>query len=42
MQDIDLKDVSVYNKKKTALYKAAYCSNEKKRTFFIYHIYVFV
>ena len=36
MQDIDLKDVYVYNKKKTALYKAAQCFYTKKRTFFTY------
>lgn len=42
MQDVDLKDVYVYNKKKTALYKAAQCFYTKKRTFFISHIYIFV
>lgn len=42
MQDVDLKDVYVYNKKKTALYKAAQYFHKKKRTFFISHTYIFV
>lgn len=42
MQDIDLKDVYVYNKKKTALYKAVQYFHKKKRTFFISHTYIFV
>ena len=42
MQDVDLKVVYVYNKKKTALYKAAQCFYKKKRTFFISHTYIFV
>ena len=42
MQDVDLKVVYVYNKKKTALYKAVQCFYKKKRTFFISHTYIFV
>ena len=42
MQDVDLKDVYVYNKKKTALYKAAQCFYKKKRTFlYLTPIYLF-
>lgn len=43
MQDVDLKDVYVYNKKKTALYKAVQCFYKKKTyVFYISHLYIYL